>query len=288
MTTISSWRLRKRLVILLCFLSACSPQRFFYYPNRILYVDPDKVGLHPELVRYPSANGKMLSALYFKTDQKPKGTIVHFHGNFGNVSNHFPLSLFLLNYGFDVLAFDYEGYGLSEGKPTPRHVVEDGKASVHYAQTHVRHPGTGVAIFGQSLGGATGIVVTAEEPLVKAAVIESAFSGHAAMTRAVLRRHVITWPLYPIMPLFMNRSFDAIRHVDRVSPRPLFFIHGDQDTIVPVQMSQDLYARAKEPKRLWIVPGANHLEPKRKAGKEYEAAIGDFFVQALSTGTSPS
>src|SRR5580704_2585746 len=132
-------------------LSACVPQRFFYYPNRVLYVDPDRIGLHPELVRYPSLNGKELTALYFKTDQKPKGTIVHFHGNFGNVSNHFPLALFLLKNGFDVLAFDYEGYGASAGKPTPKNLVDDGIASVRYAQAHLRDPATGVAVFGQSL-----------------------------------------------------------------------------------------------------------------------------------------
>src|SRR5580704_17541848 len=163
------------------FLSACSPQRLFYYPNRVLYIDPDRIGLHPELVRYPSLNGKELTALYFKTDQKPKGTIVHFHGNFGNVSNHFPLSLFLLKYGFDVLAFDYEGYGASEGKPTPKNLVEDGIASVRYAYDHRRESGTGIAVFGQSLGGAVAIVVTAKDPLVKGAVIEAAFSGHSRM-----------------------------------------------------------------------------------------------------------
>src|SRR5882724_9971453 len=125
------------------FLAGCSPQRFFYYPNRTLYVDPDKIGLHPDLVEYPSLNGKKLTALFFKTDQKPKGTIVHFHGNYGNVSSHFPLAVFLLKYGFDVLSFDYEGYGASEGQPTPKHLVEDGIASVRYAQTHLRNPATG-------------------------------------------------------------------------------------------------------------------------------------------------
>jgi len=248
-----------------------------------LYVDPDKTGLHPDLVQYPSSNGKMLTALYFKTDQRPKGTIVHFHGNFGNVSNHFPLSLFLLRYGFDVLAFDYEGYGASEGRPTPKNLVEDGIASVRYAQNHLRDQAAGVAVFGQSLGGATAIVVTARDPLVKGAVIEAAFSGHAAMTRAALKRHLWTWPLYPIAPLFMNRSCDAIRYVGLISPRPVLFIHGDQDPIVPVQMSKDLYEKAGEPKKLWIVPGAGHLEGRHKAGADYEKAIADFFTMALST-----
>jgi fermentation-respiration switch protein FrsA (DUF1100 family) len=269
-------------------LIGCSPQRFFYYPNRTLYVDPDRIGLHPDLVQYPSLNGKKLTALFFKTDQKPKGTIVHFHGNFGNMSNHFPLAIFLLKYGYDVLAFDYEGYGASEGKPTPKNLVDDGIASVRYAQAHLRDSATGVGVFGQSLGGATAIVVTAQEPLVKAAVIEAAFTGHGAMARYALGRHIFTWPLYPIAPLLMNHSYDAIRFVGRISPRPVFFIHGDKDEIVPEEMSKELYAKAGDPKKLWIVPGAGHLEPHRKAGIEYERSVSDFFTLSLSTGTKPS
>jgi len=276
------------MTLLLLLLCACSPQRFFYYPNRILYVDPDKTGLHPDLVKYPSSNGKMLTALYFRTDQRPKGTIVHFHGNFGNISNHYPLSLFLLKYGFDVLAFDYEGYGASEGRPSPKNLVEDGIASVRYAQAHLRDSTTGVAVFGQSLGGGVAIVVTAQEPLVKGAVIEAAFSGHAAMARAALKRHILTWPLYPIAPLFMNHSYDALRCVGRIAPRPVFFVHGDRDAIVPVDMSKELFEKAGQPKKLWIVPGAGHLEPRRRAGAQYENAIADFFTLAFSTGTKPN
>src|SRR4029077_8062694 len=134
------------------------------------------------------------------------------------VSNHFPLALFLLKQGFDVLAFDYEGYGASEGRPSPQNLVDDGIASVRYAQAHLRDPATGVAVFGQSLGGSTAIVVTAEEPLVKAAVIEAAFSSHAAMARAVLKRHWLCWPLYPIAPLFVNHSLDPIKFVAHISP----------------------------------------------------------------------
>ena len=268
-------------ILLALVLGSCSPQRFFYYPNRTLYVDPIRVGLHPDFVEYPSLNGKTLKALFFKTDQKPKGTIVHFHGNFGNVSNHFPLALFLLKYGYDVLAFDYQGYGASEGTPTPKNLVEDGIASVRYAQAHLRVPGTGVAVFGQSLGGSTAIVVTAEEPEIKAAVIEAAFSGHAAMARAALGRHIFTWPLYPIAPLFVNHSYDAIRFVDGISPRPVLFIHGDKDEIVPLEMSKALFAKAGEPKKLWIVPGAVHLGVHKIEGKHYEEEIAGFFDQTL-------
>lgn len=266
----------------LLLLTACSPQKFFYYPNKVLYVDPDKVGLHPEPVRFPSANGKLLSAIYFKTDQKPKGTVVHFHGNYGNLTSHFPLALFFLKYGYDVLSFDYQGYGLSEGKPTSDRLIEDGLASIHYAQSHLRDPETGVVAFGQSLGGATAIVVAAREPLVRAVICESAYSTHRGIARDVLGRHWFTWPLYPIVPWLVNRSNDPLRHVDKISPRPILFLHGDADTIVPVRMTEELYAKARDPKSLWIVPKAGHLELRQKQGAAYEKTIVDFLGDVMT------
>jgi len=274
-----------KTLFFLCLLTGCTPQSFFYYPNRTLYADPDRMGLHPELISYPSLNGKKLYGLLFQTTESPKGIVVHFHGNFGNMSNHFPLALFLTRRGYDLLSFDYEGYGASEGRPSPKRLVEDGIASVRYAQTRLRKPGTGVALFGQSLGGATAVVVAAKEPLVKAAVIEAAFSGHRAMARDVLKRSAWTWILYPVAPFLLGQSWDPIRFAASISPRPVFFIHGTADRTVPSWMSEKLYAAAREPKKIWLVEGADHLEIRAQAGPAYEEAIVSFLDDALLTNT---
>jgi fermentation-respiration switch protein FrsA (DUF1100 family) len=266
--------------LLFCFaLAGC--QGFFYFPNHHLYADPATIGLNYEIVQYPSLNGKKLYGLYFRTNRKPKGTVVHFHGNFGNVSNHFLLSMFLVRNGFDVLIFDYEGYGASEGKPDPAATVRDGIASVRYAKDHLRDPSTGVAVFGQSIGGAVAVVVAAREPIVKAAVIEAAFSSYRSMTRAALGRHIFTWPMYPIAPLFVCRGYDPEAEIARISPRPIFLIHGDRDEIIPCRMSERLYAKAREPKKLWIVPGAGHLALPLSERGRYEKDISDFFTAAI-------
>src|SRR6185312_341964 len=263
------------------FFSACSPQQLFFYPNRNLYADPDRMEIPAHVVQFASLNGRQLYGLFIPTAQTPKGTVVHFHGNFGNVSNHFPLALFLTHHGYDVLAFDYEGYGASQGQPTAARLVQDGRAAVRWAQAHRRGgPASGVAVFGQSLGGAVAIVVAAQEPEVKAAVIEAAFSGYRAMAGAAARRHVLTLPFYVPVP-FLPRKADPIRYVGRISPRPVFFIHGDRDTIVPVEMSRRLFAAAREPKALWIVPGAGHLECRRIAGPAYDEKIVRFLDKAL-------
>jgi fermentation-respiration switch protein FrsA (DUF1100 family) len=263
-------------------LGGCSGTRFFYYPNRVLYVDPRVLGIDYDLVAFRSDNGDKLYALMFRTEKKPKGTIVHFHGNFGNVSNHFKQCQFLTRDGFDVMTFDYEGYGGSEGRPSPRRCVADGLAAVRYARKISRNPRGGVALFGQSLGGAVAVVVAAKDPEVRGVVVEAAFATYRSMARDVLERSAFTWILVPIFPLFVGNAEDPLRFVDKIAPRPVLFVHGDKDNVVPLKMSEILYKKAKEPKALWIVPGANHLGCRRQAGEEYEKRLSDFFTQALN------
>lgn len=270
------------LALALALLFGCSPQRFFYYPNKTLYNDPDKMGVTARVVEFQSLNGKKLYGLFIPCDGKPKGVIVHFHGNYGNLSNHFPLALFLTKKGYDVLAFDYEGYGASEGNPTPKHLIDDGRAAVRYAYAARRDPTRNVAVFGQSLGGAVAIVVAAQEPEVKAAVIESAFAGYREMARAALRRSWITWPASFVIPIFVRTAYDPIRYVAKISPRPLLLIHGDADEVVPTSMSRELFKAAGDPKTLWIVPDAGHLLAYRAASDQYTTNVATFFDAALT------
>jgi fermentation-respiration switch protein FrsA (DUF1100 family) len=259
---------------------SCSPQRFFYYPNRVLYHDPARMGVAHDVVEYPSVNGKKLFALFFPAQGRAKGTVVHFHGNFGNFSNHFPLILFLPPRGFNVLSFDYQGYGASEGNPTPKNMVEDGQASIRYAVQ--RSSGASVFILGQSLGGAVATVVAAREKEVKAVVLEAAFTRFRSIGRTAAARHVLTWPLMVAVP-FLSRRYDPIDVVDEIAPRPVFFIHGEADKIVPASMSRELFKEAKDPKKLWLVPGAGHLEIRRRVGTSYEDEVVRFFETAAGT-----
>ncbi|MCG3205273.1 MAG: hypothetical protein KCHDKBKB_01992 [Elusimicrobia bacterium] len=261
--------------------SSCSAHRFFYLPNKYLYSDPVTRGMPYTLLEIPSLNGKTLSVILFQTNTPPKGTIIHCHGNFGNVSCHYMASQFLTEYGFDVLVFDYQGYGGSQGKPTPLRTIEDGIAVVRYAQDNLRDPQTGVGLFGQSLGAAVAAVVAAKEPLVKAVVLEAGFYSYRSMARATLKKSVLTWPLYPFFPLFLGSTYDPWRYVALISPRPVFFIHGKEDKIVPAWMTEKLFPFAKNPKQVWLIEGADHLECRPKMGKEYEEKIAHFFESAI-------
>lgn len=265
------------------FLGACSPHTFFYYPNNRLYVEPHHLKLSYEMLYFPSENGKTIFGLLFRTAQPPKGIVLQFHGNFGNVSNHFIGATFLLDHGFDVMVFDYEGYGGSEGRPSPARTVGDGMAAIKLAAALNRNPDGGVVVLAQSLGGAIAIPAMAREPIVKAAVIQSSFTNYRSIARDVLRRSWITWILYPIYPQLLWTRYEPVSWLGRLPPMPLLFIHGDADNVIPVRMTRALYKRANEPKELWIVPGAGHNGLRQQAGDAYERRVADFFTKALST-----
>jgi fermentation-respiration switch protein FrsA (DUF1100 family) len=49
-----------------------------------------------------------------------------------------------------------------------------------------------------------------------------------------------------------------IKAINRVAPRPLLIVQGDQDDVVPYTQAQQLYDAASEPKELWMIKGAGH------------------------------
>lgn len=269
------------LSLALPFLAGCSAKGIYYLPTKVYYQNPKALGLDYDLIQFESLNGKKLYGIYFKTASPRKGVIIHFHGNYGNVSNHFGLSTFLLRYGFDLFVFDYQGYGGSEGKPTPERTAQDGQAAVQYVLS-VTSGTAPIGVFGQSIGAAIGSVAAAREPEVDAVVLEAGFSTYKAIIKDVMRRGWLLKPFSFFVPwIIAQRGLDPADYASKIAPRPLLILHGDRDRTIPVRMAQEIYAKALEPKRLWIVEGADHLQIGRMLGEKYEREIAEFFTAAF-------
>ncbi|MDP8986295.1 MAG: alpha/beta fold hydrolase [Pseudomonadota bacterium] len=71
--------------------------------------------------------------------------------------------------------------------------------------------------------------------------------------------------------------------VGAIAPRPIFIVGGEFDRVVPAYMARQLFAAAREPKLLWVVPRAQHVDYARIAAQEYGLRLTEFFGHALLT-----
>src|SRR5512135_64691 len=132
-------------------LGGCAPM--FFHPARELAAPPELAGGSLEEVFFPSTDGVRLHGWILRPPGPPKGTVLFFHGNAENMSTHVNAVLWLVKAGYQVFAFDYRGYGSSDGTPDIPGVNRDGVAALEFVFRIMGGEGGGVVVVGQSLGG---------------------------------------------------------------------------------------------------------------------------------------
>ncbi len=73
---------------------------------------------------------------------------------------------------------------------------------------------------------------------------------------------------YPLENYDFACQFSPEDYVERISPRPVLFIHAERDGLVALNEAKSFYSHAREPKKLIVIPGADHVdvyEPRNPA-----------------------
>ena len=251
-------------ILLAAGLAGCT--NVFFQPARQHFHTPAEAGVDYRDVALTASDGTKLHAWLLPAVGQPRGVVVFLHGNAENISTHIASVLWLPARGYHVLAPDYRGYGRSAGTPTVAGVLDDVDTTVRYAVDPARFGGLPVVLFGQSLGGALAIVHAGESKHrggLAGVVADSAFAGFRDIAREKLRLSALTgWLAWPAGWL-VDDSARPLAAVARIAPLPLLLFHGDRDAVVPVEHSRRLFDAAREPKTLWIVPGAGHTAALR-------------------------
>jgi fermentation-respiration switch protein FrsA (DUF1100 family) len=282
------------LLILICAITlllipGCLNNRF-YQPNQTLYKTPDQYNLHYEEVFFKSKDGTKLHGWFIPAVGDAVGTVIHFHGNFGNLSYYFnQICWFPLN-NFNVFTFDYRGYGQSKGAPSRHGIYEDSVSAIEYIMSKPTITPSNVYIFGQSLGGVNAIVAIAKNdfPEIRAIAIEGAFYSYRAEARDMMGSTVqkkignipcLSLQTWLISFFSVTNSYSPDEFIDQVSPIPILLIHCTQDSLVSYHHSEWLYEKAKEPKYLWIISVCSHLQvfTDKKTGYRYRQRLVQFF-----------
>lgn len=267
------------LLLLLGGCSGCSG--VFLQPDRALHARPEQVGAEWEEARFAAADGTPLTGLWLPARPGPgKGVLVHFHGNAENMTSHFLFVWWLTLEGWDVLAFDYRGYGASGGEKSLAGAVEDGAAALAYARG--RAAGRPLAVVGQSLGGALALASLEKDggEGVRALILDSTFSSYRAIARDKLSQLWLTWPLqWPLSFLFGGPPAPE-RLAARRKPIPLLMFHGKDDPVVPFYLGKRLFDAAAGPKELVEVEGGGHTAAFGARRAEHQARIVSFLRQS--------
>lgn len=211
--------------------------------------------------------------MHARTQGPAVGTILYAHGNGGNLSNVGWLAERLATRGFDVLLFDYRGYGRSDGEVTDENsLYADTDAAYDYLLRERQVTPTRLVLYGQSLG-TTAVIDVAARRQCAALIVESGLSSAGAMAADML-----PWLPRPLYFIARNR-FDSAAKLARVRC-PLLIAHGDPDQIIPVAQGRALYAAAHDPKQLHIFPAAEHSVASI-CGDRYFDIVANFIHSAL-------
>ncbi len=256
----------------------------FYYPDRLDYGTPAAAGLAFEDVFFESEDGVRLHGWFVPAVGAPTGTVVHFHGNAQNLSAHFAFVDWLPRRGFHVFAFDYRGYGRSEGRPSREGLIRDGRAAIETVRRRTEVDPDRIVVFGQSLGAASALAVVALHPElgVRAVAADSAFFSYRTIVRDKIRElPVIGWFAAPLSRWLITDDWSPGLLVDRIAPVPVLLIHGERDRVIPVHHARMLHAVAREPKMLYCIPGFDHTEALVTSDGRWRDTLVRFFLEAL-------
>ena len=161
--------------------------------------------------------------------------------------------------GFDVLLFDYRGYGESQGDPEISGVMEDIESAFGYALR--RSQTQKLIVVGQSLGASLGIYAVGQSRYkkeIQAFVAVSAFSSYQEIAREVLARSWLTWLFQWPLSKTVSDQYSPIKFIADVSPVPLIVAHSPEDEIIPWHHAVELFAQAREPKALIKIRGGHN------------------------------
>jgi abhydrolase domain-containing protein 17 len=232
----------------------------YFFTDRIIFQPPLRLHLEDRDTYRIAVNGTDRITVLALTNSPAKFTVLYVHANAEDVSTIKFMMEDYRRHGFSVFAFDYRGYGSSDGKPSSRHAYQDTEAIFqHLVHDRGIRPEQ-IIIHGRSVGAAFAIYLAAHHK-VAGLISESAF-----LTAFRVRTGI---PIAPFDKMRNNKWIQEIRC-------PVLLMHGEADDIIPFWHGQKLFDLAPEPKLAYWVSGAGHNDLSDVAASMYWERIENF------------
>jgi uncharacterized protein len=262
-----TWRVARVPLIayLIVVVMIAAFERWLVYPapppNGADWVAAD---LPHEDVYFDAADGTVLNG-WFVEHPAPRAVVLFAHGNGEHVARLAPtLRMLRDRAGVTVFAWDYRGYGRSQGKPSEKNLLADARIAQLWLAHRAGVRSEDIVLYGRSLGGAVAVGLAAEHP-VRGMVLERTFAS-------MVDTAAFHFPWLPVRWLMRNKYPSAERIA--AYQGPLLQSHGTADRIVPFEMGKRLFdAAPSTTKRFYVVEDGDHNGPQPDA---YYDALGEF------------
>jgi len=279
------------LIIIILLILVLGMALSFYFTRRGQLSEVhtmDEYSLDGRSIAFESTDGLDLQGVWIPAQDADKAVII-MHGHGGSYDFDLYRAPALQQAGFNVLLFDFRAHGRSEGKRITFGYEErrDVLGAINFLHEQgIKH----IGLLGFSYGGIVAMLVTPDCPDVQGVISDG---GPARMRTAVAARSVemglplwlsksLAWLIISLTSLRLRVNlfqYEPIRWVGKIAPRPIFFIHGDQDQYLPD--FDELYAAANTPKELWRLPEAGHTTASQLYPEEHTQRVVDFFRRTL-------
>jgi uncharacterized protein len=238
--------------------------------SRALLEPPPELDLGVRRVELTASDGVRLVSWSMPADGGSGYWLLICHGNAGNISEagrpfHYAG---LRALGLSLFAFDYRGYGESEGVPTEQGLYRDADAAYRYLRDTLEVPAERIVVFGHSLGSAVAVELVSRVPAA-GLVLDGALTS-------VVERAQELFPYAPVRWIAASR-YPSIERVGALTI-PKLFLHARGDEVVPFVHGRRLFEAAAPPKQFVPLQGG-HGDVFDTDSAAYFGAIGRFVAE---------
>ncbi|WP_254721650.1 alpha/beta hydrolase [Kovacikia minuta] len=201
--------------------------RLIFRPSASSYQD------NQNTIKLTTSKGVQISAVYLPNSQATY-TLLYSHGNGEDLGDIRPILEQLRTIGFAVFAYDYQGYGTSQGSPSEQNAYQDIDAAYHYLTTQLKLPPDRLIVFGRSVGGGPSVDLASRQP-VAGLILESTFTS--------VFRVITRIPLYP---------FDKFANINKIQAVhcPVLIIARLERSHHPLASGAGTFSASKSAKKI--------------------------------------